>query len=86
MRLCHEPTKGLVLSQERKPYICELASAAGVTGSLRIFWDPSFAGIPVGGCLPLGHGRELTLFWGSEEPGAGQLPRAGKSHGLDPEG
>ncbi len=34
----------------------------------------------------LGHGRALTLFWGSKQPGAGCLPRKGKPQCLDPEG
>ena len=86
MRLYHEPTKGLVLSQERKPQICEQASAAGVTGLLRIILG-SFVRRNTGGRMPntwAWQGTDVILgfrgTWGRA------TSRGGKPHSLDPEG
>jgi hypothetical protein len=88
MRLCAEPTKGLVAEKYRRPQICERTAPTdshrqGGTSLFRL----------VGGAMknrvvqPLGRHRVLRIFWGSKEPGAGRhLPYGSGIHCLDPEG
>ncbi len=84
MRLCAEPTQGLVAVSHRRPQICDrtaqrIANRQGKTSLFPL----------VGGAMkdrvvqPLGQYRVLRIFWGSKEPGAGcQLPMGATSTAL----